>query len=156
MEPIATSPPKSPQLAVPTSAAARVLPAGVSQNGEAEGGHQQQEEALSGAMADAEAGMEEILPLDARTALLDYKPGDVVVTPTGRGWHVIKVDETACIFGKLLTRQLQECRRFRRCHSFWLWRRHSSTATKPSGQAKVGRCVCACVCFVVNIDRADQ
>ncbi|CAM9205663.1 unnamed protein product [Ectocarpus sp. 13 AM-2016] len=44
-------------------------------------------------MADADAGMEEILPLAARTALLDYKPGDVVVTPTGRGWHVIKIDD---------------------------------------------------------------
>lgn len=42
-------------------------------------------------MADVEAGMEEILPVAARTALLDYKPGDVVVTPTGRGWHVVKV-----------------------------------------------------------------
>lgn len=44
-------------------------------------------------MADVEAGMEEILPVAARSALLDYKPGDVVVTPTGRGWHVVKVRE---------------------------------------------------------------
>lgn len=42
-------------------------------------------------MADVEAGMEEILPFAARTALLDYKPGDVVIAPTGRGWHVVKV-----------------------------------------------------------------
>ena len=42
-------------------------------------------------MADAEAGMEEILPVAARTALLDYKPGDVVIAPTGRGWHIVKV-----------------------------------------------------------------
>ncbi len=43
------------------------------------------------AMADVEAGVEEILPLPARSALLDYKPGDVVIAPTGRGWHVVKV-----------------------------------------------------------------
>lgn len=42
-------------------------------------------------MADVEAGMEEILPVAARTALLDYKPGDIVIAPTGRGWHIVKV-----------------------------------------------------------------
>ena len=35
--------------------------------------------------------MEEILPVAARTALLDYKPGDIVIAPTGRGWHIVKV-----------------------------------------------------------------
>lgn len=37
--------------------------------------------------------MEEILPVAARAALLDYKPGDVVIAPTGRGWHIVKVRE---------------------------------------------------------------
>ncbi|CAN0361973.1 unnamed protein product [Pylaiella littoralis] len=80
-EPTASSPLKSPQLSVPTSAAARVLP------GQDEAGE------LSEVMADVEAGMDEILPREARTALLDYKPGDVVVTPTGLGWHVVKIDD---------------------------------------------------------------
>ncbi|CAM9825042.1 unnamed protein product, partial [Hapterophycus canaliculatus] len=84
VEPILTSPPKSPRLAVPTSAAARVVP-GIGQDG-GDGAA----EAVSEAAADVEAGMEEILPLAARTALLDYKPGDVAIAPTGRGWHVIK------------------------------------------------------------------
>lgn len=47
--------------------------------------------AVAQVMADVEAGMEEILPVAARTALLDYKPGDIVIAPTGRGWHIVKV-----------------------------------------------------------------
>eukprot|EP00903_Cladosiphon_okamuranus_P014407 g13375.t1 len=75
------SPPRSPQLAVPPSPAGRVLPG----QGEKEG--------VSEVMADVEVVMEEILPVDARAALLDYKPGDIVIAPTGRGWHVVKIDD---------------------------------------------------------------
>ncbi|CAM9437873.1 unnamed protein product [Scytosiphon promiscuus] len=88
VEPIATSPPKSPQLAVPASPAARVVPGIGKDAGDGAGAEVVSEEA-----ADVEAGMEEILPLAARTALLDYKPGDVAIAATGRGWHVIKIDD---------------------------------------------------------------
>lgn len=46
------------------------------------------------AIAGTEVLMEEILPLEARQALLDYKPGDLVVAATERGWHVIKASGT--------------------------------------------------------------
>lgn len=72
---------------MPASAAARVVP-GIGQDGAAE---EEEEKVVSEEAADVEAGMEEILPLAARTALLDYKPGDVAIAATGRGWHVIKV-----------------------------------------------------------------
>lgn len=74
----------SPLLFVPPVASSR---AGPHSSQAQEEGH----EGITGAMDDAEAGMEEILPLVAREALLDYKPGDVVVTSTGRGWHLVKV-----------------------------------------------------------------
>ena len=60
----------------------------------AEGSAEREE--LYEALSDVEAGMEEILPRDARMALLDYKPGDVVITPTGRGWHIVKVFFPVC------------------------------------------------------------
>lgn len=90
-----TQPPQgSPKLNIPPSDAARTLPASVLADGAstataAEGSTGREE--LFEALSDVEAGMEEILPRDARMALLDYKPGDVVITPTGRGWHVVKV-----------------------------------------------------------------
>lgn len=92
VEPIEASPPKSPQLAVPASAASRVVPGIGGQDGAAA-----EEAAVSDAAADVEAGMEEILPLAARTALLDYKPGDVAIAATGRGWHVVKVRAACCV-----------------------------------------------------------
>lgn len=82
---------KSPQLTVPRSQASQHFPTPLaSEGGETGSG------ALSAAEADAEAGMEEILPLEARKVLLDYKPGDVVVVATGRGWHLLKVGVFMC------------------------------------------------------------
>lgn len=91
--PITASPPKSPHVEVPSSAATRTVP-----SPQTAGAVEKETVELSEVMADVEAGMEEILPLDARVALLDYKPGDVVITPTGRGWHIVKVC-FACVCG---------------------------------------------------------
>lgn len=83
------SPQGPTRLNIPQSAAARSLPASSLAEGAvaAVEGRNEVFEALS----DVEAGMEEILPREARMALLDYKPGDVIIKPTGRGWHVVKV-----------------------------------------------------------------
>lgn len=79
----AVGPKNSPDLIVPPSLASRTPTPPLTLKAD--------EGELSDIMADFETVMEEILPLEARSALLDYKPGDVVVTATGRGWHLIKV-----------------------------------------------------------------
>lgn len=66
--PITASPSKSPELEVPASLTARVGKRGVD-----------------------DAGIEEILPREARMGLLDFKPGDMTIASTARGWHVLKV-----------------------------------------------------------------
>lgn len=81
----------TPGLKIPPSDAARTLPASTLAGGAAAAEGSTGREELFEALSDVEAGMEEILPRDARMALLDYKPGDVMITPTGRGWHVVKV-----------------------------------------------------------------
>lgn len=86
---VTNSPQGSPRLNVPTSAAVRTLPASSLDKGAAAAAEGRKE--LFEALSDVEAGMEGILPRDARMALLNYKPGDVMITSTGRGWHVVKV-----------------------------------------------------------------
>lgn len=92
----------SPFLFVPPSrTSSRGLPNSLREGGEptlpplAEGATGDRGEETA-ALADAEAGVEEILPLEARRALLDYKPGDVVVAATERGWHLVKAGPGGC------------------------------------------------------------
>lgn len=77
--PVTASPWKSPDLEVPASLTARVRTLGP-------GGEPSEEK-----RGVESPGIDEILPRDARTGLLDFKPGDMMIASTARGWHVLKV-----------------------------------------------------------------
>ena len=48
--------------------------------------------------------LDDLFPYEARTAALEQKPGDIVLTKSTKGWHLVKVDD---IMTRMTPKQMQ-------------------------------------------------